>query len=43
MVLHAYCSPECAAGCGVEPWASAGLVERAAWRSRAELVAEGAG
>lgn len=42
-LVHAYCSPECAAGCGVEPWASANLLERAAWRSRAELVAEGGG
>jgi hypothetical protein len=40
-VLHAYCSPLCAAGCGVAPWDSADLAERGAWRSRAELVAEG--
>jgi len=39
-LVHAYCSPLCAAGCGVAPWDSADLVERLAWRSRAELVAE---
>lgn len=43
IVLHAYCSPACAAGCGVAPWDSANLLEWAAWRSRAELVAEGGG
>lgn len=40
IVLHAYCSPACAAGCGVAPWGSADMVERLAWRSRAELLAE---
>ncbi len=38
-LVHAYCSPDCAAGCGVAPWASADLVERGQWRSRAELEA----
>ena len=38
--VHAYCGPACAAGCGVEPWASMDLVDRTAWRDRAELEAE---
>lgn len=37
--VWAYCGPLCAGACGVEPWASADLVERAAWRDRAELEA----
>jgi hypothetical protein len=34
-----YCGPLCAAGAGVEPWASADLVQRITWRDRAELEA----
>lgn len=37
--IHAYCGPLCAAGCGVEPWASADLVDRAGWRDRGEMEA----
>jgi len=40
-VIHAYCGPLCAAGCGVEPWASADLVDRAGWMDRGELEAAG--
>ena len=40
-LIHAYCSPMCAAGCGVEPWVSADLVDRVGWRSRVELEANG--
>jgi hypothetical protein len=29
--LMAFCSPACAAGCGIEPWASADLVCRMTW------------
>jgi hypothetical protein len=39
VLVHAYCSPDCAAGCGVAPWAAADLVDRIGWRSRAELEA----
>jgi hypothetical protein len=35
----AFCGPQCAAGCGIKPWASTDLVNRAAWRDRAELEA----
>jgi hypothetical protein len=35
--VGAFCGPLCAAGCGVEPWASADLVDRAGWVTRAEL------
>lgn len=36
-----FCGPLCAAGCGIEPWASMDLLERTAWRDRAELEAAG--
>lgn len=39
VVIHAYCGPICAAGCGVAPWAGADLVSRAGWRDRAEMEA----
>lgn len=35
--VWAFCGPECAAACGVEPWASSDLVTRSTWRTRAEL------
>lgn len=34
-----FCGPLCAAGCGIEPWASADLVVRSTWRDRAQLEA----
>lgn len=39
--ILAFCGPLCAAGCGVEPWASADLAQRATWRDRSELEATG--
>ncbi len=32
--LSVFCSPACAAGCGVAPWADADLVTRISWSER---------
>jgi hypothetical protein len=40
-VIDAFCGPACAAACGIEPWRSAGILERAAWRDRTEMEASG--
>lgn len=37
--ILSFCGPLCAAGCGVEPWASADLVVRAGWQDRRQMEA----
>lgn len=37
--IWSFCGPLCAAGCGVEPWASADLVDRAGWQDRGQIEA----
>lgn len=36
----AFCGGQCAAGCGVRPWADAGRHVRAHWETRAEMNGE---
>ncbi len=40
--LSVFCSPACAAGCGIAPWADADLADRMAWSGREPAPARSA-